>query len=155
MEVVSAVLVQGGAIASTKNRQRTDGLSMMVSPCLGPAEPTKFGGDLAPSGAWWCVHTADQGGKLWLGLVAQEFLMRRTTSRFAEREYAFRHALMREDVHAMLTERDRRLGHKLAFGPGSCSRVVTGPRPHAKPSRQSPATATPVSPSGFASRRPC
>jgi tetratricopeptide (TPR) repeat protein len=47
-------------------------------------------------------------------LVAQEFLMRRTTSRFVEQEYAFRHALMREGAHAMLTERDRRLGHKLA-----------------------------------------
>jgi tetratricopeptide (TPR) repeat protein len=47
-------------------------------------------------------------------LVAQEFLLRRTTSRFAEQEYVFRHALMREGAYAMLTERDRTLGHKLA-----------------------------------------
>ena len=41
--------------------------------------------------------------------------MRRRESRFAgEDEIAFRHALLREGAYAMLTERDRALGHALA-----------------------------------------
>ena len=31
-----------------------------------------------------------------------------------EEEYAFRHSLLREDAHAMLTDRDRVIGHRLA-----------------------------------------
>src|SRR6185369_3669679 len=52
----------------------------------------------------------------WLNLlVAQEVLLRRPVSRFpAEREFAFRHALLREGAYAMLTDDDRRLGHRLA-----------------------------------------
>ncbi len=52
----------------------------------------------------------------WLGkLVEQEVLVVRLKSRFpGEREYAFRHALLREGAHATLTEEDRRLGHRLA-----------------------------------------
>jgi eukaryotic-like serine/threonine-protein kinase len=48
-------------------------------------------------------------------LVEQEVLVRHIESRLAgEEEYAFRHALLREGAYAMLTERDRTLGHKLA-----------------------------------------
>jgi hypothetical protein len=48
-------------------------------------------------------------------LVEHELVVRRSSSRFAgEAEYAFRHALMRDGSYAMLTERDRALGHRLA-----------------------------------------
>src|SRR5262249_49875537 len=48
-------------------------------------------------------------------LVQQELLSLRVDSRFpGEREYAFRHALLREGAYATLTEDDRRLGHRLA-----------------------------------------
>ena len=48
-------------------------------------------------------------------LVEQEVLVMRPDSRFAgEREFKFRHALIREGVYATLTEEDQRLGHRLA-----------------------------------------
>ncbi len=48
-------------------------------------------------------------------LVTQEILVPRAAPRFAdEREYAFRHALLREGAYAMLTDEDRALGHRLA-----------------------------------------
>ncbi|KYG07037.1 hypothetical protein BE21_31415 [Sorangium cellulosum] len=48
-------------------------------------------------------------------LSEQEVLVARTESRFpGEREFAFRHALLREGAYAMLTEADRTLGHKVA-----------------------------------------
>ncbi|WP_437681383.1 protein kinase domain-containing protein [Sorangium sp. So ce131] len=48
-------------------------------------------------------------------LVERELLVRRRESRFpGEEELAFRHALLRESAYAMLTERDRTLGHWLA-----------------------------------------
>lgn len=48
-------------------------------------------------------------------LVDGELLVRSTTRRFAnEEEYTFRHELIREASYAMLTDRDRRLGHRLA-----------------------------------------
>ncbi len=48
-------------------------------------------------------------------LVGREVLVRRQTSRFPdEEEIAFRHGLLREGAYAMLTERDRVLGHRLA-----------------------------------------
>lgn len=48
-------------------------------------------------------------------LFERELLVRSETRRFAgEDEYAFRHELIREAAYSMLTERDRRLGHKLA-----------------------------------------
>ncbi len=52
----------------------------------------------------------------WLSLlVRREVLVRRQESRFpGEEEFAFRHALLREGAHAMLTEEDRTLGHRLA-----------------------------------------
>jgi tetratricopeptide (TPR) repeat protein len=54
--------------------------------------------------------------KDWLQtLVEEEVLMLRPDSRFTgEAELAFRHALLREGAYAMLTEKDRALGHRLA-----------------------------------------
>jgi eukaryotic-like serine/threonine-protein kinase len=52
----------------------------------------------------------------WLALlVAREFIERRTQAKFPdEEEYAFRHDLVREASYSMLTQEDRRAGHKLA-----------------------------------------
>ncbi len=52
----------------------------------------------------------------WLeSLVEREVLRTRVESRFAnEREYAFRHGLLRDAAYAMLTEKDRSAGHRLA-----------------------------------------
>jgi eukaryotic-like serine/threonine-protein kinase len=48
-------------------------------------------------------------------LTERELVVRRGEGKFpGEDEYAFRHALVREAAYAMLTEADRRLGHKLA-----------------------------------------
>ena len=48
-------------------------------------------------------------------LVVREIIVRRATSKFRDEiEYAFRHELVREGAYAMLTDRDRRLGHGLA-----------------------------------------
>jgi hypothetical protein len=48
-------------------------------------------------------------------LVTREVLGRRSESRFAgEPEIAFRHGMLREGAYAMLTERDRIAGHRLA-----------------------------------------
>ena len=48
-------------------------------------------------------------------LSEREVLVRRPASRFpGEREYRFRHALLREGAYAMLTDADRTLGHRLA-----------------------------------------
>jgi eukaryotic-like serine/threonine-protein kinase len=48
-------------------------------------------------------------------LVGQELATKRTGTRFpGEEEYVFRHALVREAAYASLTEKDRRLGHRLA-----------------------------------------
>jgi hypothetical protein len=48
-------------------------------------------------------------------LVEREVLTRRAESRFpGEIEYVFRHALLREGAYAMLTDADRKLGHRLA-----------------------------------------
>jgi tetratricopeptide (TPR) repeat protein len=60
--------------------------------------------------------TLDTGERnAWAELFEGEILERRTSSRFAgEEEIAFRHALLREGAYAMLTDRDRAVGHKLA-----------------------------------------
>ncbi|HWN72161.1 MAG TPA: AAA family ATPase, partial [Haliangium sp.] len=52
----------------------------------------------------------------WLGdLVAREIMVRQPESRVpGETEYRFRHALLRDAAHAMLTAEDLRLGHALA-----------------------------------------
>ena len=48
-------------------------------------------------------------------MCARELIMRHATSRFSgETEYGFRHSLLREGAYAMLTDRDRALGHELA-----------------------------------------
>ncbi|HEX7840973.1 MAG TPA: hypothetical protein VF469_26030, partial [Kofleriaceae bacterium] len=48
-------------------------------------------------------------------LVEQEVLVVRPVSRFpGEREFTFRHSLLREGAYATLTEHDKRLGHRLA-----------------------------------------
>jgi hypothetical protein len=48
-------------------------------------------------------------------LIEQEILAARPDSRFpGEREFAFRHALLREGAYATLTEHDKRIGHRLA-----------------------------------------
>src|SRR5262249_48887340 len=48
-------------------------------------------------------------------LVRRELIVQRVESRFpGRREYAFRHALVHDGVYDMLTEADRRLGHRLA-----------------------------------------
>ena len=53
--------------------------------------------------------------ELLAGLVEREFIVRRLDSQFpGEREYAFRHALLREGAYAMLTDADLVLGHRLA-----------------------------------------
>jgi tetratricopeptide (TPR) repeat protein len=49
------------------------------------------------------------------GLAARELIVRRAERRFAgEEEYAFRHSLMREGAYAMLADRDRKEGHRIA-----------------------------------------
>jgi len=52
----------------------------------------------------------------WLArLVQLELVTRHDTSRFSgEEEYAFRHALVADAARAMLTDHDRKLGHRLA-----------------------------------------
>ncbi len=52
----------------------------------------------------------------WLAhLVEREVLVARDAARFpGEREYAFRHALLREGADALLTDDDRAVGHRLA-----------------------------------------
>ncbi|MET0592627.1 MAG: AAA family ATPase, partial [Polyangiaceae bacterium] len=48
-------------------------------------------------------------------LVKQELVTARSESKFpGQREYTFRHALVREAAYEMLTEQDRALGHQLA-----------------------------------------
>ncbi|WP_438041719.1 serine/threonine-protein kinase [Sorangium sp. So ce128] len=48
-------------------------------------------------------------------LERREWIVRQPESRFAgEAEFAFRHGLVREAAYSMLTEVDRRLGHRLA-----------------------------------------
>src|SRR5262249_23666887 len=48
-------------------------------------------------------------------LESRELVVERPESRFpGEKEYTFRHSLMREGAYGMLTEADRALGHRLA-----------------------------------------
>ncbi|HEY5945103.1 MAG TPA: protein kinase [Kofleriaceae bacterium] len=58
----------------------------------------------------------DSSVRAWLDeLVERELVGKVTVSRFpAEDEYQFRHAIVRESAYAMLTEGDRKLGHRLA-----------------------------------------
>ncbi|MDC3957057.1 serine/threonine-protein kinase [Polyangium jinanense] len=56
------------------------------------------------------------GAHEWLEMLAtREVVQHSETSRFpGEEQYTFRHSLLREGAHAMLTEPDRTLGHRLA-----------------------------------------
>ncbi|HZF49932.1 MAG TPA: AAA family ATPase, partial [Polyangiaceae bacterium] len=59
-------------------------------------------------------HPSDVSALL-SSLVEHELIGRRSESRFpGEREYIFRHALLREGAYAMLTAEDLALGHRLA-----------------------------------------
>jgi hypothetical protein len=56
-------------------------------------------------------------GALFAELEGREIVARRGEGRFpGEEEVVFRHGLLREAAYAMLTETDRRLGHRLAAG---------------------------------------
>jgi tetratricopeptide (TPR) repeat protein len=70
------------------------------------------GGASALLGGLHDIHRIDG----WLEALAdQELLVRRGESKFpGQKEYAFRHALVRDAAYAMLTEPDRALGHLLA-----------------------------------------
>ncbi|MGZ3475510.1 MAG: protein kinase domain-containing protein, partial [Polyangiales bacterium] len=59
---------------------------------------------------------SDRDVDAWLGtLIEREWITPRSGGRFhGEREYAFRHALLREGAYARLTDGDRMLGHRLA-----------------------------------------
>lgn len=75
-------------------------------------ESTWFGGITALLGDEESGELAREG---LAELIEREVLVRRRTSRFAgHAEFAFRHALLREGAYAMLTEDDRKLGHRLA-----------------------------------------
>jgi serine/threonine protein kinase/tetratricopeptide (TPR) repeat protein len=58
----------------------------------------------------------DSTVRAWLGeLVERELIARAPVSRFPdEDEYIIRHAIVREAAYAMLTESDKKLGHRLA-----------------------------------------
>ncbi len=60
--------------------------------------------------------TVPLGNKdLFADLCEREILVQRVDRRFVgEQEYGFQHALVREGAYAMLTERDREVGHRLA-----------------------------------------
>lgn len=60
-------------------------------------------------------QTAELASEGLAELVERELVTERTTSALSgEKEYVFRHALLREAAYAMLTEADRALGHRLA-----------------------------------------
>jgi hypothetical protein len=77
-----------------------------------------FGEVFWDGGLAWLLGVAQRPWPVgeWLAaLVEREVLVERTDSRFpGERELRFRHTLLREAAYAMLTEEDRRLGHRLA-----------------------------------------
>ncbi|MBX3199515.1 MAG: protein kinase [Labilithrix sp.] len=70
------------------------------------------GGVIALAGGRYDVGEVDE----WLAeLTRREIVQRRDVSRFpADREYAFRHAIVRDAAYQMLTAEDQTLGHRLA-----------------------------------------
>src|SRR6185369_6062141 len=58
----------------------------------------------------------DSSVRAWLDeLVARELVAKAPSARFpGEDEFQFRHAIVREAAYAMLTDSDRKLGHRLA-----------------------------------------
>jgi tetratricopeptide (TPR) repeat protein len=74
-----------------------------------------FGETFWKSGVAALLGEEAPGPGLFDELFERELIVRRTARRFAgEEEHAFRHALIRQASYAMLTERDRVLGHRLA-----------------------------------------
>src|SRR5262249_54019310 len=71
-----------------------------------------FGENFWASGVAALFGDRDELDRMLEELVAEELIVRRAGGRFAgEDEFQFRHALVREAAYAMLTDRDRRLGH--------------------------------------------
>ena len=70
------------------------------------------GGLLALTGGEYKSSEVDE----WLGeLMRREIIQRRDDSRFpSDREYTFRHAIVRDAAYQMLTSEDQALGHRLA-----------------------------------------
>ncbi len=70
------------------------------------------GGVLTLTGGQYKASEVDD----WLGeLTRREIVQRRDDSRFpGDREYAFRHAIVRDAAYQMLTPEDQALGHRLA-----------------------------------------
>jgi eukaryotic-like serine/threonine-protein kinase len=77
-----------------------------------------FGQSFWPKGVVALLGGTDRTGPVgeWLRtLVEREYVAKRPDSRLpSEEEMSFRHALLREAAYAMLTEKDRTVGHKLA-----------------------------------------
>jgi serine/threonine protein kinase/tetratricopeptide (TPR) repeat protein len=77
-----------------------------------------FGQSFWPSGVVALLGGVERASFVaeWMrNLVEREYVAKRQDSRFAsEEEMSFRHALLREAAYAMLTEKDRTVGHKLA-----------------------------------------
>jgi tetratricopeptide (TPR) repeat protein len=79
-----------------------------------------FGQAFWSGGVATLLGEADRGGSAarWLAeLESRELVTRRLEARFpGEEEYAFRHAVVREAAYALLTEENRKVGHRLAGG---------------------------------------
>ncbi len=73
-------------------------------------------GEVCWEGGVSALLGGDAGAGAWLEALAErEVLSRVADSRFAgQREYTFRHALLRDSAYGMLTESDRKAGHVLA-----------------------------------------
>jgi eukaryotic-like serine/threonine-protein kinase len=115
------------AVAEGKDRALPETVLAMVETRLGrlPLEARRVlrAASLFGDVCWESGVTLLLGGAMsatvvgdWLArLVEQEVLVTRPRSRYpGEREFTFRHALLREGAYATLTEEDQRLGHRLA-----------------------------------------
>ena len=115
------------AVAEGKDRALPDTVLAMVETRLGrlavEARRVLRAASVFGQVCWESGLTVLLGGAMgatmvgeWLArLVEQEVLVVRTDSRFpGQRELRFRHALLREGAYAMLTDEDKRLGHRLA-----------------------------------------
>ncbi len=96
---------------------RLDGLDPEARRVLRAA--SVFGRSFWPSGVLTLLGSAavqSSATERWLSvLVEREFLSKTARSRFApDEELMFRNALLREAAYAMLTDKDRAVGHRLA-----------------------------------------
>jgi predicted ATPase len=77
---------------------------------------------------WGDLEDAATVDRMLAHLVEAELLEPANTEFLGERSYVFRHGLVREAAYAMLTDTDRRLGHRLAAewlaGAGSADRIL-------------------------------